>query len=94
MVSFRSLFLALFIVLSLFSIGEVRASRKLLAPTIPDLGNLPDLPNLEYPPFPSGNFQWPEYRLPSFLRPNNPSIPSGSYFFTPPATTTTTSPKP
>jgi len=89
MASLRFLFLAFFIVLSLHSIGEVQASRKLLAPSLPDLGNLPVF---EFPP----GTPWPEYRLPPFLKPNYPAIPSSYYFYTPPATTQTakTSSKP
>jgi len=82
MASLRFLFLAFFVVLSLHSIAEVEASRKLLSPTLPDLGNLP---TFQFPP----GTQWPEYRLPPFLKPNYPAIPSSYYFYTPPATTTT-----
>lgn len=94
MASLRFLFLAsFFIVLSLsINIGEVQgANRKLLAPTFPDIGNIP---GVQYPPFPPVT-DWPEYRLPSFLRPNYPAIPANYYRYTPPAkTTTTTASKP
>ncbi|CAJ1936117.1 unnamed protein product [Sphenostylis stenocarpa] len=67
----------------MFSIGEVQAHRKLLAPSFPGFGNIP---TFQAPP----GIDWPEYRLPSFLRPNYPPIPSGFYRYTPPATTTAT----
>ncbi|TKY59463.1 hypothetical protein E2542_SST16552 [Spatholobus suberectus] len=72
MASLRFLFLAFFIVLALSCIGEVQASRKLLAPTFPDVGNIP---GLDIPPFPPVT-DWPEYRLPAPLFPNLPSVPS------------------
>ncbi|QCD84141.1 hypothetical protein DEO72_LG2g4491 [Vigna unguiculata] len=81
MASLRFLFLAFLLVLSLHSIGEVEgSSRKLLSPSLPDLGNIPVF---EFPP----GTPWPEYRLPSFLKPNYPAIPSSYYFYTPPANT-------
>lgn len=93
MASLRFFFLAFFfIVLSLSCIGEVQANRKLLAPTIPNLGNVPNygnIPGLKYPPFPPVT-EWPEYRLPPPLfKVEFPPFRQGSFnFFTPPATTT------
>ncbi|RZB82888.1 hypothetical protein D0Y65_031805 [Glycine soja] len=55
------------------------ASRKLLAPTLPDLGN--SLPRLIFPPFPPVT-DWPEYRLPPPLIRTLPP-------FSPPSATTT-----
>ncbi|KAJ1387001.1 hypothetical protein SESBI_40315 [Sesbania bispinosa] len=81
MASIRLFFLAFFIALSLSSIGKVQASRKLLAPTFPDVGNIP---GLKFPPFPPVT-EWPEYRLPPPIF-KFPPIP---YFFTPPAKTIT-----
>ncbi|KHN33557.1 hypothetical protein glysoja_005599, partial [Glycine soja] len=71
MASFCVLLLSFFfIVLSLFSIGNVQASRKLLAPILPDLGN--SLPRVIFPPFPPVT-DWPEYRLPPpFIRTLSP----------------------
>ncbi|MED6106566.1 hypothetical protein PIB30_005549 [Stylosanthes scabra] len=88
-----SLFLlAMFIALSLSSVGMVQASnRKLLAPTFPDFGDInPGGGGFDFPPFPPVT-DWPEYRLPSplFSFPDIPSIPSGSSYFSPPAQTTT-----
>ncbi|OIV93124.1 hypothetical protein TanjilG_20786 [Lupinus angustifolius] len=88
MASTRLFFLAFFIALSLFNIGNVQANRKLLAPTTPSgFGNIPAL---KFPPFPPVT-EWPEYRLPPpiFNIPDFSSIPS---FFSPPAATTTTKP--
>ncbi|KAL2343830.1 hypothetical protein Fmac_005115 [Flemingia macrophylla] len=79
MASLRSLFMAFFIVLSLSCIGEVQASRKLLAPTFANI------PGFNLPPFPPIT-DWPEYRLPPELL--SPNFPSG--FFSPPASTTET----
>ncbi|KAG4960633.1 hypothetical protein AAZX31_13G240900 [Glycine max] len=80
MASIRVLLLSFFfIALSLFSFGNVEASRKLLAPTLPDLGN--SLPRLIFPPFPPVT-DWPEYRLPPPLIRTLPP-------FSPPSATTT-----
>ncbi|KAE9597080.1 hypothetical protein Lalb_Chr16g0382851 [Lupinus albus] len=86
MASTRLFFLTFFIALSLFSISNVQANRKLLAPTnIPSgFGNIP---GLKFPPFPPVT-EWPEYRLP----PNIPSFSSIPSFFSPPAATTSTKP--
>ncbi|MED6159806.1 hypothetical protein PIB30_045621 [Stylosanthes scabra] len=84
------LFLAMFIALSLSSVGMVEGSsnRKLLAPTFPDFGNInPGGGFDDFPPFPPVT-DWPEYRLPSPLF-SFPDIPSGSSYFSPPAQTTT-----
>ncbi|KAK7328107.1 hypothetical protein VNO77_22203 [Canavalia gladiata] len=77
MASFRMLLLSLFIAFSLLSFGHVQASRKLLAPTLPNLGNYP---GLNFPPFPKVT-EWPEYRMPPPLFGTVPP-------FTPPATIT------
>nr|KYP63051.1 hypothetical protein KK1_017616 [Cajanus cajan] len=69
MASLRELLLSFFIALSLLSIGNVQASRKLPAPT------LPNSPRQIFPPFPP-IMDWPEYRLPSpFIRTLPPSSP-------------------
>ncbi|KAG4945431.1 hypothetical protein AAZX31_15G055300 [Glycine max] len=79
MASFRVLLLSFFfIALSLLSIGNVQASRKLLAPTLPNMNNSP--PRVIFPPFPPVT-DWPEYRLPSPLIRTLPP-------FSPPSTTT------
>lgn len=81
MASFRVFLLSFFfIALSLLSISNVQASRKLLAPTMPNMGNYP--PRVIYPPFPPVT-DWPEYRLPAplirtlppFSPPPNPTNP-------------------
>ncbi|KAL9321369.1 hypothetical protein ACSQ67_013208 [Phaseolus vulgaris] len=73
MTPFRELiFPFFFIVLSLLSIGNVQASRKLVAATLPNMGNSP-VPVI-YPPFPPIT-DWPEYRLPPPFSPVPPTLP-------------------
>ncbi|KAK7302566.1 hypothetical protein RJT34_13458 [Clitoria ternatea] len=79
MASFRVLLLSFFIAVSLLGIGNVQASRKLLAPTLPNFGN--SSPGLNFPPFPRVT-EWPEYRLP-------PPLTSALPPFSPPSPTTT-----
>ncbi|KAI4299140.1 hypothetical protein L6164_032628 [Bauhinia variegata] len=85
MASTRLVLLALFIAFSFSSIVKVHANRKLLAPSLPDLGNIPGL-NFPVPPI----TEWPEYRLPPpiFRVPNIPSFPTNP-FFSPPVTAAT-----
>ncbi|KAG4960635.1 hypothetical protein AAZX31_13G239700 [Glycine max] len=75
MASFRVFLLSFFfIALSLLSISNVQASRKLMAPTMPNMGNSP--PRVIFPPFPPVT-DWPEYRLPSpFIRTLPPFSPN------------------
>ncbi|KAK2437290.1 hypothetical protein QL285_022198 [Trifolium repens] len=84
MASVRLFLLSLLIILSLSSIDKVQCggSRKLLAPTFSNI------PGFKFPPFPPVT-EWPEYRLPP-----RPPIFNFPYFFSPPASTTTTTTKP
>ncbi|CAJ2678159.1 unnamed protein product [Trifolium pratense] len=81
MASLRLFLLAFLMILSLSSIDKVQCSgsRKLLAPTFPNIGTIP---GFKFPPFPPVT-EWPEYRLP-------PPIFDFPNFFSPPSATTTT----
>ncbi|GAU30560.1 hypothetical protein TSUD_65700 [Trifolium subterraneum] len=88
MASVRLFLLAILMILSLSSIDKVQGvgSRKLLAPTFPNIGRIP---GLKFPPFPPIT-EWPEYRLP----PRPPGFNFPNFFSPPTATTTTTTTKP
>jgi len=87
MASVRLFLLAILIIVSLSSIGNVQGggTRKLLTPTFPDVGKIP---GLDFPPFPPVT-EWPEYRLPAPIF----NLPD---FFSPPSdvATATTATKP